>query len=93
MATKYFYAHHNGYGVGTTYQRPDGTIDSLPGAIYRFASRADRDAFVAADRWDGRYHREPVPAAAVRSIIGRLTRRDGRVYWDQDNEGQEYLVG
>ena len=78
----HFYAHENRYGVGSVYQRHDGSIDRLPGAILRFPTKAARDAWVADEVWDGNYKREAVTAAQVRSRIARAERDYGRAVWD-----------
>lgn len=88
--THHYYGHENRYGLGTSYQRPDGTLDDLPGAILRFTDRKARDAWIAQDRWDGRYHREAVSGARVRNEVAKLERRFGRADWDRyDHFGVE----
>lgn len=50
----HYYAFHNRYGVGTR----DADDLRRIGYLYIFESRADRDAWVDDDVWDGNYHRE-----------------------------------
>lgn len=90
--TRHHYAHHNQYGVGTVYQRPDGTIDRLPGQILRFASKASRDAWVSAEQWNDGYRREPVPATDVCAVIDRARRRWGNPAWMMGDDGLECLT-
>ena len=48
---RYFYAFRWAYGIGTTWD--DG---SWPGSLRVFDSRAERDAWVADDVFDGNWH-------------------------------------
>lgn len=50
---RYFYAFRWAYGIGATWD--DG---SWPGELYVFESRAERDAWVADDVFDGNWHYE-----------------------------------
>lgn len=72
-----FYAHHNPHGVGAVFHHASGKISKLPGRIYRFATRAHRDSWLAADIWDGRYHRESLTYGQVRTEL-----RDPAAQWD-----------
>ena len=85
MVNRHFYGHHNRYGVGTVFQQNNGMIDHLPGTIYRFPSRAARDAWVADDTWDGSFHREKVSAAEVRAVVERGARRFQAPSWENDD--------
>ena len=71
--TKYFYAHDANYGINTTFNG-----QRLYGTILRFPTRAARDAWVEADRFEGFYRREAVSAADVRA----KTRRMYDHHWD-----------
>lgn len=82
MGTRFFYAHHNKYGIGMICEYANGRRDRWPGQVARFTTKADRDAWVADDEWDGNYHREPMPAAAVRAEIERDQRAGGRPTWE-----------
>ena len=54
----HYYAYENRYGVGT---RSAYDLSRI-GCLHIFESRADRDAWVDADVWDGHYKREPLTA-------------------------------
>ena len=64
MMARYFYAYRWTYGIGTTWD--DG---SWPGGLYVFDSRAERDAWVADDVFDGNWHREAITAREARRIM------------------------
>jgi len=53
-----FYAENTHSGVGTVTER-NGIIQSV-GKLVRFETRAERDAWVDADEWDGNYHRAAI---------------------------------
>lgn len=57
---RYFYAFRWAYGIGTTWD--DG---SWPGSLRVFDSRAERDAWVADDVFDGNWHCEATTAPDV----------------------------
>lgn len=58
MMARYFYAYRWTYGIGKKWD--DG---SWPGYLMVFDSRAERDAWVADDVFDGNWHREAITAA------------------------------
>lgn len=64
MMARYFYAFRWAYGIGATWD--DG---SWPGELYVFESRAERDAWVADDVFDGNWHREAITAREARHIM------------------------
>jgi|GEM_PF-1838693 len=64
MMARYFYAFRWAYGVGATWD--DG---SWPGGLYVFDSRAERDAWVADDVFDGNWHCEAITAKEARHIM------------------------
>lgn len=64
MMARYFYAFRWAYGIGTTWD--DG---SWPGGLYVFESRAERDAWVADDVFDGNWHREAITSKEARHIM------------------------
>ena len=84
-----YYAEHNRYGVGTTTERVLGRgrdpIITSAGQLYRFATRAERDAWVAADVWDGRRHRRALTAEQARKTHATGSLATG--YWI-DDEGR-----
>lgn len=57
----YYYAFLWTYGVGTWRQNSDGT-ESMPGRLYVFASKSERDDWVAADKFDNNWYRSSIPA-------------------------------
>lgn len=61
---RYFYAFRWAYGIGATWD--DG---SWPGSLRVFDSRAERDAWVADDVFDGNWHREAITAKEARHIM------------------------
>lgn len=61
---RYFYAFRWAYGIGATWD--DG---SWPGGLYVFDSRAERDAWVADDVFDGNWHCEAITAKEARHIM------------------------
>lgn len=56
-----FYAFHNAYGNGTT-----NTKGERLGTLHVFATKRARDAWAAADDFDGNWHREPISHDAAR---------------------------
>lgn len=64
MMARYFYAFRWAYGIGATWD--DG---SWPGSLYVFESRAERDAWVADDVFDGNWHCEAITAKEARHIM------------------------
>ena len=76
----HFYAEHNRYGIGcTTTTRIHGReIVISAGNLYRFTTRAERDAWVADDR-----HRTALTAAEARKdhATGKLS----SAYWEDAN--------
>lgn len=64
MMARYFYAFRWAYGIGATWD--DG---SWPGELYVFESRAERDAWVADDVFDGNWHCEAITAREARHIM------------------------
>jgi len=61
---RYFYAFRWAYGIGATWD--DG---SWPGELYVFESRAERDAWVADDVFDGNWHCEAITSKEARHIM------------------------
>ena len=90
----FFYAEHNNYGIDTMTQDNKGRIVSA-GSLYRFATRALRDAWIDADEWNGNYHRSAI------------TRREAEKYhpgafrdtayaspvWEMDEDGDCQFIG
>lgn len=64
MMARYFYAFRWAYGIGATWD--DG---SWPGELYVFESRAERDAWVADDVFDGNWHCEAITSKEARHIM------------------------
>lgn len=64
MMTRYYYAYHWTYGIGTTWE--DG---SWPGSLMVFDSMGERDKWVADDVFDGDWHREAITAKEARRIM------------------------
>ena len=64
MMARYFYAYRWTYGIGKKWD--DG---SWPGYLMVFDSRAERDAWVADDVFDGNWHREAITAKEARHIM------------------------
>lgn len=64
MMARYFYAFRWAYGIGATWD--DG---SWPGGLYVFDSRAERDAWVADDVFDGNWHCEAITSKEARHIM------------------------
>lgn len=61
---RYFYAFRWAYGIGTTWD--DG---SWSGSLRVFDSRAERDAWVADDVFDGNWHCEAITSKGARHIM------------------------
>lgn len=66
---KYYYAHYSRYGVKTTCAS-DGTI---PGDVYAFTSRKERDEFVDNHEWDNypNFTCRPIGRKEVEENFGR----------------------
>ena len=64
MMARYFYAFRWAYGIGATWD--DG---SWPGSLRVFDSRAERDAWVADDVFDGNWHCEAITSKEARHIM------------------------
>lgn len=77
---RYHYAFYWTYGIGTTWN--DG---SWPGNLYVFDSRAERDAWVADDVFDGNWHREAITAKEARHIMA-----DTVIGCDNDSAVERY---
>lgn len=66
----YHYAFYNRYGNGAR----DAEDASRVGVLYVFASRAHRDAWVAADEFDRDWHREKIDSKEAERILRRMAR-------------------
>lgn len=66
----YHYAFYNRYGNGAR----DGEDASRIGILHVFASRAHRDAWVAADEFDCDWHREMIDSKEAERILRRMAR-------------------
>lgn len=66
----YHYAFYNRYGNGTQ----DAEDASRVGVLHVFASRARRDAWVAADEFDCDWHRETIDSKEAERILRRMAR-------------------
>lgn len=64
-STRHFYAAHAPYGLRTAYGKCHVPV------IHVFASKAERDAWVDADRWEGDFHREPMGSREAKRWIRR----------------------
>jgi len=95
MSKLHFYARACRYGLGAAVADMRGRVDSLPGVIARFDTRASRDAWVAADPCpDGRATREAVTRQQIAHKIAASARYfGGAAAWhDPDNTGVEHLA-
>jgi len=94
MSKPHYYARSCRYGLGVAVVDMRGRVDSLPGVIARFGTRAARDAWVAADpRQDGRATREAVTRQQIAHKIAANARYFGgaATWYDPDNTGVEQL--
>lgn len=66
----YHYAFYNRYGNGAR----DAEDASRVGVLHVFASRAGRDAWVAADDFDCDWHREKIDSKEAERILRRMAR-------------------
>lgn len=66
----YHYAFYNRYGNGAQ----DAEDASRIGILHVFASRARRDAWVAADEFDCDWHREMIDSKEAERILRRMAR-------------------
>ena len=61
---KLYYGFYNRYGLG---MRDENGYRI--GCVEAFKTKRDRDAWVAADEWDGNYHREVISSAEARRLM------------------------
>lgn len=65
---KMYYGFYNSYGIGMRHES-GGRI----GHIEIFETKRDRDAWIAADEWDGNWYREAITSTeARRYMLDRL---------------------
>ena len=94
MSAPHYYARSCRYGLGVAVEDMRGRVDSLPGVIVRFNTRAAREAWVAADpRQDGRATREAVTRQQITHKLAASARYFGGAAagYDPDNTGVEQL--
>lgn len=76
-----FYAFHNANGNGTR-----NSHGQRLGTLHVFATKRDRDAWAAADEFDGSWHREPIGCDEARMEAVRSFRAS-----DEDQELVPFL--